>query len=273
MDVERARKNPFHAELFRDQVAIVTGGGTGIGRATARELLSLGCRVAIASRKPEHFEPTRAELVAETGCADDAVFATRCDIREPDECEALARAVKTRFGRVDVLVNNAGGQFPSAAEAITPRGWEAVIRNNLNGTFYMTRAVAEHLMLPARRGSIVNVIANIARGFPGMAHTGAARAGVDNLTKSLAVEWATHDVRVNAVAPGIIESSGLSQYPPEFVEACRVRTPQMRFGTVEEVAHAIVYLASDAAAFITGATLNIDGGASLWGDNWVIPKR
>jgi citronellol/citronellal dehydrogenase len=127
--------------------------------------------------------------------------------------------------------------------------------------------------LPQRSGSIVNVIANIARGFPGMVHTGAARAGVENMTMTLAVEWAQFDVRVNAVAPGIIESTGIAQYPPELVEMSIARTPQQRIGTVEEVAHAVVYLASPAAAFVTGATLRIDGGASLWGDNWMIPKR
>jgi citronellol/citronellal dehydrogenase len=171
------------------------------------------------------------------------------------------------------LVNNAGGQFPSPAAALSPRGWEAVIRNNLNGTFFMTRAVAVSAMLPRRCGAIVNVIANIARGFPGMAHTGAARAGVENLTRSLAVEWAASDVRVNAVAPGIIHSSGLEHYPADLTRSSVARTPQKRMGSVEEVAHSIVYLASPAAAFITGATLRIDGGASLWGDLWPIHDR
>jgi citronellol/citronellal dehydrogenase len=128
-------------------------------------------------------------------------------------------------------------------------------------------------MLPQKSGAIVNVIANIARGFPGMAHTGAARAGVENLTRTLAVEWAPYDVRVNAIAPGIITSTGTLQYPPELVRASVQRTPQQRAGTVEEVAHAIVYLASPAASFVTGATLYIDGGASLWGDTWPIPPR
>ena len=136
-----------------------------------------------------------------------------------------------RFGRVDVLVNNAGGQFPTTAEQLTPRGFEAVMRNNLNGTFYMTREVAVRAMIPRARGRIVNVIANIARGFPGMVHTGAARAGVENMTKTLAVEWAQFDIRVNAVAPGIIQSSGIAQYPPELVQAASARTPQKRIGT------------------------------------------
>jgi citronellol/citronellal dehydrogenase len=249
-------------------VAIVTGGGTGIGRATTVELLQLGARVAIGSRKPEHLEPTVRELLP-LG----EVIALNCDIREPESVAVFVARVLDRFGRVDVLVNNAGGQFPSAAESLTPRGWEAVVRNNLNGTFYVTREVATRALIPQRSGSIVNVIANIARGFPGMAHTGAARAGVENMTRSLAIEWAQYDVRINAVAPGIIQSSGIAQYPPELVQASVNRTPQKRIGTVEEVAHAIVYLASPAAAFVTGTTLRIDGGASLWGDTWIIPDR
>ncbi len=171
-----------------------------------------------------------------------------------------------------MLVNNAGGQFPSPAAAISPRGFEAVIRNNLLGTFNMTREVAVRAMIPAQRGAIVNVIANIARGFPGMVHTGAARAGVENMTMSLAIEWASFGLRVNAVAPGIIESEGIKQYPPPLVESSRKRTPLKRLGSVEEVAHSIIYLASVAAAFITGTTLRIDGGAAIWGDNWDIPE-
>src|SRR3989442_10332991 len=258
LDVESARRNPFAPGLFDGQVAIVTGGGTGIGFATARELLQLGAKVVIASRKPEHFQPAAAEL-AKLGDA----AALACDVREPDQVAALVDGVLQRHGRIDVLVNNAGGQFPSPAAAITPKGFDAVIRNNLHGTFHVTREVAERAMLPRRSGAIVNVIANVYRGFPGMSHTGAARAGVENLTMSLAVEWARFDVRVNAVAPGVIRSSGMDRYPPELVEQGIARTPQERLGTVEETAHAIVYLASPAALFVTGATLRIDVGGAL----------
>jgi citronellol/citronellal dehydrogenase len=266
--VEASRRNPFAKDLFAGQVAIVTGGGTGIGLATAEELLALGARVAIASRKPEHYEAAVEKLRAHG-----EVLAMRCDIREPEQVAALVGGVLDRWKQIDLLVNNAGGQFPSPASALTPKGWEAVIRNNLNGTFYMTREVATRAMIPQRRGAIVNVTANVSRGFPGMAHTGAARAGVENLTQSLAVEWAAHDIRVNAVAPGVITSSGTVQYGDAVIEAARQRTPQKRAGTVEEVAHAICYLASPAAAFITGAILRIDGGASLWGDLWTIDER
>jgi citronellol/citronellal dehydrogenase len=268
LDVERAKKNPFAADLMKDQVALITGGASGIGLTTAVEILQCGGKVAICGRKPERFAAA-LETLSPLGEA----FAHPCDIREPAQVEALVGAVMERYGRIDVLVNNAGGQFPSPAAGISPKGWDAVIRNNLNGTFYMTREVATRAMLPAKSGAIVNVIANIARGFPGMAHTGAARAGVENLTKTLAVEWAQFDVRVNAVAPGLIRSSGTEQYPPELTRMSLKRTPQKRAATVEETAHAIVYLASPAALFITGATLQLDGGACLWGENWMIPDR
>jgi citronellol/citronellal dehydrogenase len=268
LDVESARRNPFAPGLLQGQVALITGGGTGIGKATAEEMLQLGARVVIASRKPEHLEPTVAEL-SKSG----EVVALPCDIREPAQVEALVGQVLDRFGKIDILVNNAGGQFPTPALALSVKGWDAVIRNNLNGTFYMTREVATRAMIPKKSGAIVNVIANIFRGFPGMVHTGAARAGVENLTKTLAVEWAGFDIRVNALAPGIIRSTGTQQYPQEIVEARVKSTPQRRAGTVEECAHAIVYLASPAALFMTGATVYLDGGASLWGDTFPIPPR
>jgi citronellol/citronellal dehydrogenase len=268
LDIDAAKKNPFAPGLFAGQVALVTGGGTGIGRAVALELLQLGARVVIASRKPEHLEPAVDEL-SKFG----EVVALPCDIREPARVEQLVTDVLARYGKIDVLINNAGGQFPSPAMAMSVKGFEAVIRNNLTGTFTMTREVATRAMIPAQRGAIVNVTAMVSRGFAGMAHTGAARAGVENLTMSLAVEWAFADVRVNAVAPGIIRSTGVDQYPPELVAGSIVRTPQKRLGTVEETAHAIVYLASPAALFITGTVLRIDGGAALWGDLWEIPPR
>jgi citronellol/citronellal dehydrogenase len=224
--------------------------------------------VAIGSRKTENVEAGLAQLQARGVEALGAAL----DVREPDSCEAFVTLVLARFGKIDVLVNNAGGQFPSPAHLLTARGWDAVIRNNLTGLFQMTHAVATRAMIPARRGRIVNVIADVARGFPGMVHTGAARAGVDNMTKTLAVEWAAFGIRVNACAPGVIRSSGTAQYGDTAFEFSRRATPLKRLGTVEEVSRVIVFLASDQNDYVTGATYSIDGGGSLWGDVWPIEE-
>jgi citronellol/citronellal dehydrogenase len=258
----------FRPGLFTDHVAIVTGGGSGIGLAIAETLGELGAKVAILGRKEERLAAGKARLEG-LGIT---CFAAPCDIREPEKIAAYLDAAEAALGRPTVLVNNAGGQFPTSAESLAQKGWDAVIRNNLSGTFYMTQAVATRSLIPAKRGRVVNVIANVARGFPGMVHTGAARAGVDNLTKTLAVEWAEYNVQVNAVAPGIIRSSGTEQYPPELLEASRLKTPMKRAGTPAEVAELVAYLASEAAWFVTGETWYIDGGAHLWGDAWPIPE-
>jgi citronellol/citronellal dehydrogenase len=255
----------YRPGLFDGHVAIVTGGGSGIGLAIAKLLGELGAKVAICGRKPEKLEAASKELGKVPH------LALPCDIREVEQIAAFVDAVGEKLGPATLLVNNAGGQFPTTAEQVTPRGWEAVIRNNLNGTFFMTQAVATKHMIPRKKGRIINIIANIARGFPGMVHTGAARAGVDNLTKTLAIEWAQYNIQVNAIAPGIIKSTGTDQYPPELLEMSRQRTPMKRWGTPDEVADLTAYLASDAAAYVTGETWYIDGGAHLWGDNWIIP--
>ena len=259
----------FRPGLFSGHVAIVTGGGSGIGLAIARTLCELGAAVAITGRDPEKLERAKAKRAARGW----TVHAGACDIRETEQIASFVAGVRALLGEISVLVNNAGGQFPTPAEMLSPRGWDAVIRNNLNGTFYVTREVAVTSMIPQRRGRIVNIIANVARGFPGMVHTGAARAGVDNMTKTLAVEWAQHGVAVNSIAPGIIRSSGTERYPEELVEMSRQQTPMKRLGTPGEVAELCAYLASDAAAFVTGETWYIDGGAHLWGDTWLIPDR
>lgn len=260
----------YRAGLFDGQVAVVTGGGSGIGLVTARELAQLGASVAICGRKPEKIEAALATLRAD-GVDPSRLYGASCDIREPDAVHGFVGEVLSRFGHVDLLVNNAGGQFPCAAEHMTPKGWEAVVRNNLNGTFYMTREVGTRSMIPRRRGRIVMITAMVARGFPGMSHTGAARAGVENLVKSLAVEWAQHGIKVNCVAPGNnIRSSGTAQYGDAALELARRATPLKRLGTPEEIARVIVFLGSDQNDFVTGQVWGVDGGQPLWGDIWMI---
>jgi len=258
---------PLKPALFKDRVVVVTGGGTGIGRAIASEFVELGARgVAICGRRPEPIEET-AQFLRAKGAS---VFSEVCDIRDADAVAAWVDKVLAQFGRIDVLINNAGGQFPSPAAGMKPKGFDAVIRNNLSGTFNMTHAVANKAMIPQKSGRIINIIANILRGFPGMAHTGAARAGVENLTKSLAVEWAPYRIQVNAVAPGTILSSGTDQYDPSLMVRAEQQTPARRLGSPEEVAHVTCFLCSDAADYITGSTVYIDGGAALWGNIWEV---
>lgn len=258
--------NFFSPDLLKDEVAIVTGGGTGIGKAIAIAFGACGAHVAITSRKRENLDQGAAEITAAVGREP---LVAVCDVRQPEQVAALVDAVVERHGRIDVLVNNAGGQFAQRAERYSVNGWNAVIGNNLNGTWYVTQAVGRR-MLEAGGGRIVNVIANYHRGLPGGAHTAAARAAVANLTKTLAVEWGSRGVRINCVAPGPIEASGFSErYDPKVVERAR-DLPLGRLGTVDEVAAAVVFLASRASAWTTGITLDVNGGQHLSGDMWVI---
>jgi len=251
----------FAGTPFRGQVALVTGGGSGIGYAIAKAFLQAGAEVVICGRNPEKLQRA-AETLSESG----PIHAHKCDIRSLDEVSALADQIQAQCGNLHILVNNAGGQYPAAAENITPKGFQAVIQNNLIGTWNVIYTMAHRFFLSARQGVIVNIIANIYRGFPGMLHTGAARAGVENLTRTLAVEWSRYGIRVNAIAPGIIDSSGLEQYPDSLKQGLADKIPLKRLGTVEEVAYLALFLASPYAAYITGETVYIDGGQRLWGD-------
>jgi citronellol/citronellal dehydrogenase len=252
----------FREGLFAGQTVIVSGGGTGIGRATARELAALGATVIICSRSIEHLEPTRAEIAAAGG----QVEALVCNIRDPDAVARLFRDVAERHGRIHALVNNGGGQFISPAEGITPKGWHAVVETNLTGTFYMAQAAFNHGMRE-HGGAIVNIVIENWRGYPGMAHSGAARAGVMNLTQTLAVEWAPYGVRINSVAPGTINSSGLAHYGPDVrARIARVaqEIPAGRMGSESEIAGPVIFLLSPASAYVSGATLKVDGASSLY---------
>ena len=258
----------FRPDLFAGQTIIVTGGGSGIGRAVAHELASLGAHVVIAGRKLEKLEGVKAEIEECGGM----VTAVSTNIKIEAEVTALFDQVITQHGKVDGLVNNAGGQFASPAEYISLKGWTAVIETNLTGTFLMCRE-AYNRGMNVNGGAIVNMLMDNSRGFPGMAHSAAARAGIENLTKTLAVEWARSGVRLNAVAPGLINSSGLENYPEAMrpiIEQTIQDTPAKRMGTESEVAAMITFLLSPAAAYISGESIKIDGAGSLWRKTWLI---
>jgi citronellol/citronellal dehydrogenase len=261
----------FRPGLFAGQTIIITGGGTGIGRATAHELAALGAHVVLASRKQEHLERTRDEIATAGGSATAQV----CDVRDEAQVAALFEAVLAERGALHGLFNNGGGQFLSPAEQISLRGWQAVVETNLTGTFLMCREAFKRGM-GQHGGAIVNMLIDHWRGFPGMAHSAAARAGVENLTRTLAVEWARAGVRVNAVAPGVIRSSGLERYGEAarpFLEQARQDIPAKRMGTESEVASVVTFLLSPAASYISGATIRIDGGSGLWRKTWEIPDH
>jgi citronellol/citronellal dehydrogenase len=262
-------RSVFRDGLFTGQAGIVTGAGSGIGRCTAHELAALGAQVALIGRKAEKLEAVAREIA-------DAGGSARCytaDIREEDRVAEVIRTVLADVGRIDFLVNNAGGQFSSPLEKISAKGWDAVVRTNLSGGFLMAREAYTQWM-KQNGGAIVNMIADMWAGMPNMGHSGAARAGMLNLTETAALEWAP--VRVNAVAPGWIASSGLDHYPPQMREHIRAlpgKVPLRRLGTESEISAAIIYLLSPAAAFITGSYIRIDGGVPNVKPNYTLPPR
>ncbi|MBK9235810.1 MAG: SDR family oxidoreductase [Rhodoferax sp.] len=247
----------FAPNLFAGQVMVVTGGGSGIGRCVAHELAALGAHVVLIGRKAEKLQTVQDEITQDGGHASIEV----CDIRQEDAVKQAVAAIVSAHGRIDGLVNNAGGQYMTPLEAITAKGWEAVIATNLTGGFLMAREVFAQAM-SKHGGAIVNIVADMWGSMPGMAHSGAARAGMVSFTETAALEWGGRGVRVNAVAPGYIASSGMDHYPeamgPMLREMAKT-VPLGRFGTEAETAAGIVFLLSPAASFISGSTLRIDG--------------
>ena len=249
----------FRPGLFKGCCAIVTGGGSGIGRCIALELAALGASVALVGRKQDKLDAVAAQIAAAGGRASTHA----CDIRNEANVTAMVQQALAAHGRIDLLVNNAGGQYLSPARDISANGWRAVVETNLTGGFLVSREVYRAWM-EQHGGSIVNIIADIWGGWPGAAHSGAARAGMLSFTESAACEWASAGVRVNAVAPGWIASSGLENYAPEhramYDKLAAEKSPIGRHGTEAEVSAAVVFLLSPAAAFITGSCLRVDGG-------------
>ena len=253
-------RSVFKENLFAGQNIIVTGGGSGIGRCTAHELAALGARVVLIGRKQEKLDAVAAEIAEDGGQA----LGFSCDIRDEEAVKATVGDVYKAVDVVHGLVNNAGGQFPSPLALISQKGWETVVRTNLTGGFLMAREVFLQGM-NKNGGAIVNIVADMWGGMPGMGHSGAARAGMVNFTQTSAYEWGSCGVRVNAVAPGWIMSSGMDTYPDGFKETLktlRAAVPLQRMGNESEVSGAICFLLSDASAFISGDTLRIDGAAS-----------
>ena len=262
-------RSVFASGLFAGRRVWVTGGGSGIGRCTAHELAALGAEVILSGRRADRLEQVAAEIASDGGRCSWQAF----DIRDEDAVKARVAQVLADLGPVDGLVNNAGGQFPAPLQQISKRGFEAVVASNLTGGFLMMRELYQGCM-QGRGGAIVNMTADFRNGMPGMGHSGAARAGMSNLTMTAAFEWAAAGVRVNAVAPGWIASSGMDTYDGPMrgiIPRLQAHVPMRRLGTEAEVSAAIVFLLSPAASFITGVTLAIDGGAPLGSAIFAVP--
>lgn len=264
MDALWQAETVYRSDLFLGKTVLVSGAGSGIGRATALLLGRLGARVVLTGRTLEKLQATQAFLAAKGGAA----VAITCNIREAEQVDALFAQIETEIGTIHGLISSAGGQFPQAAIDYSAKGWAAVVNNNLNGSWYMMQRAAQHWRADQKPGSIVNIVVVTDRGMPGVAHTCAARAGVIAASRTVAVEWAPLNIRVNCVAPGLTATEGLAVYPPEAVKEFPRANPMKRPGTAMEIAEACVYLTAESGSFITGEVLTVDGGGKLWGELW-----
>ena len=255
----------YRDDLLAGQVVLISGGSSGIGKATAFLAARLGAEVVICGRTADKLDIVRDSIASATGRQ---IMTVPMSIREPDAVEAMFDAVWDRFGKLDCVVNNAGGQFPQDAIDFSRKGWLAVIDLNLNGSWWMMQEAAKRWRDKGQSGGIVNIVANVERGMPQAAHSCAARAGVIYLSKTLATEWAPHNIRVNCIAPGTIETEGFAIYPPEALARFHEANPMKRLGNGWDVAEGVVYLASGSGNFVTGEVITIDGGMAQWGVVW-----
>lgn len=254
--------------LFAGKTVLVSGAGSGLGKAIAYTFARLGANLVICGRNPEKLAKAKGWIEG---------FGVGCDvhemtIRDPDAVQSMIAETFDKHGNIDVLVNNAGGQFPQPAIDFSVKGWNAVIDTNLNGTWYMMQSAARQWRDRELSGNIVNIVAVFWRGNFDLAHTSAARAGVTYLSKTVAVEWAPLNIRVNCVAPGCVETEGFNVYPPEAAAAYQNANPMLHAGDAMDVAEAVIYLAAPSGKFITGEVLAIDGGQQMWGDVWSYQK-
>lgn len=254
----------YRADLFAGRTLLVSGGGTGIGRAIAALLARLGAKVIICGRTAKNLEQVAQEATSHGA----TIVPLPVNIREPEQVEALFATIARDHGTLAAVVNNAGGQFPQAAIDFNAKGWRAVIDTNLNGSWWMMQAAARHWRDAGKPGNLVNVVAVVDRGIPGIAHSMAARAGVIGATRTVAVEWAPLQIRVNCIAPGLTASEGLNVYPPEAQAEFPKANPLRRAATLSEIAESAVFLTSPASSFMTGEVMTVDGGGRLWGELW-----
>jgi len=255
----------FAPGLLEGQVVVVTGGGSGLGRATAIELAACGAQVVISGRRADPLRETAA--ICEDGRCEPVV----CDIREEEQVAALVQGVMERHGRIGTLVSNSGGQYMTPAEDITPKGFDTVVRLNLGGTWLMTHEVASRAMIPAGGGKIVNVTLSPHHGLPAMAHSSAARAAVENLTRVLSIEWARFQIKLTAIAAGHFETEALQKYPRPVQEGAARTVPLGRLGRPEEHAWLVAYLASPAGDYYSGCVITLDGARDNWFGPWPPP--
>ena len=260
-----AHPTVYRDDLMKDQTVIITGGGTGMGKAMAFLAARLGANVVLCGRTATKLEEAQAAIAQLVGRLPMVV---PMSIRDPDQVEAMLDAVLDHYGRIDTLINNAGGQFPQNAIDFSRKGWLAVMDLNLNGTWWMMQETAKRWIAAGKPGNIVNIVATTERGMPQSAHCCAARSGVLYLSKTLSTEWAPHKIRVNCVAPGIVETEGFGVYPDEALKRFHLANPMKQRGDAWDIAESVVYLAAPSGKFITGEVITVDGGQNQWGVNW-----